>query len=306
MSLGGELKEAALEIRLKLRIAGGLIVLVFMATAAPPKIEVHGHRGARWARPENTLPAFQYALESGVDVLELDMFVTKDNQVVVTHDPFLNPDLCVDEKGGKIKPDIRVRSLTLKELKTYDCGRLKNPRFPSQQPVAYTSIPTLKEVFELVKTSKLSAAKTVRFNIETKSEESHPDWTPAPTEFVQRVLEIVKAYGWMDRVILQSFDYRTLKAAKDLEPDLVTSLLIETRPPKGQMVALAKQYKVQIVSPNHEWLTESDVQQLHGIGVKLAPWTANSKEDWSKLRAMKVDAVITDNPHDLIQFLREN
>jgi len=268
-------------------------------------IEVHGHRGARWMRPENTLPAFQYALESGVDVLELDMVVTRDNQIVVSHDGVLDPELCLDKDGKKITSEILIRSLTLKELKAYDCGSLVNPRFPTQQPVPKTSIPTLDEVFVLVEASP--KAKTVRFNIETKSEEEHPDWTPPPKEFVRLVFEVVKRHKMIDRIILQSSDYRTLEAARALYPRATLAIGVREKPKNSQeLVKLAKKYTAQILQPNFQWLNKRDVEALHAAGIKVVPWTPNQRRDWQNLINMKVDGIITDNPKGLLELIQSN
>ena len=287
------------------------VIALTMAQPAPAKIpeqklEIQGHRGARWMRPENTLPAFQYALENGVSTLELDMHVTEDNVIVVTHDPYINENVCLDPNGQRIHDKILVKNLTLKELRKYDCGSLVNPLFPAQTPVPKTSMPTLEEVFGLVENSKLPNAKTIKFNIETKSEEAHPEFTPAPEPFVRMVLATVKKHKMLNRVELQSFDYRTLKIAKQLEPKLKLSLLIENRPKEENgLIQLVQQYGVQILSPNYEWLTEQDVQDMHKIRVKVLPWTPNTREDWRKLIGMGVDGIITDNPKALIDFVKE-
>ncbi len=268
-------------------------------------LEVQGHRGARWVRPENTLPAFEYAIQVGVDTLELDMLITKDGQVVVHHDPVLNPDICLDPQGKKISDKISIRSLTLKELKSYDCGSLVNPRFPQQVIQPKTSIHTLNEVFEFVEKSKLPAAKRVLFNIETKSDEGHPEYSPSPEEFVKLVLAIVKKHKLMDRVTLESFDYRTLKVARKLEPKLPLSLLIEYRPKEaGALVNLMKENQAQILSPNYEWLTAQDVMDIHKIGGRVIPWTPNTKKDWQSLIEKGVDGLITDNPKELLEVLK--
>jgi glycerophosphoryl diester phosphodiesterase len=293
-----------------LMIATFLIVLTMVQTASAKisekKLEIQGHRGARWTRPENTLPAFQYALENGVSTLELDMHVTKDNVIVVTHDPYISEDVCLDPNAQRIHDRILVKSLTLEELRKYDCGSLVNPHFPTQTPVPKTSMPTLEEVFGLVENSKLPNAKTIKFNIETKSEEAHPEFTPAPEPFVRMVLATVKKHKMLNRVELQSFDYRTLKIAKKLEPNLKLSLLIEDRPKEQNgLLQLVRQYGVQILSPNYQWLTEQDVQDMHKIGVTVLPWTPNTLEDWRKLIGMGVDGIITDNPKALIDFVKE-
>ncbi|HVV45280.1 MAG TPA: glycerophosphodiester phosphodiesterase family protein, partial [Bryobacteraceae bacterium] len=125
--------------------------------SAARRILVHGHRGARGRRPENTLPAFQYAIAQGVDVLELDVAVTKDNVAVVSHDPLINATICSGPKTG-----VAIHTLTLAELRQYDCGAKRNPAFPEQVPAPGTRIPTLDEVFDLARGS------AVQFNVETK------------------------------------------------------------------------------------------------------------------------------------------
>ena len=131
-------------------------------------IDVHGHRGTRGTRPENTLASFREALRVGVDVLEMDMNVTKDGVVVISHEKSIGPDICLGPGGEKITQPVPIISLTLEELKKYDCGTIRNAKFPDQIPSPGEKIPTLAEVFELVKNSTEPAAAKVRFNIETK------------------------------------------------------------------------------------------------------------------------------------------
>ncbi|SFL58832.1 glycerophosphodiester phosphodiesterase [Nitrosomonas communis] len=281
----------------------GAFLISFLESAYA--LEVQGHRGARWMRPENTLPAFEYALQVGVDTLELDTLITKDDQVVVHHDPALNPNICLDPRGKKLTAQILIRSLTLKELKGYDCGSLVNPSFPQQIAQPKTPIPTLDEVFEMVEKSKLHTAKKVHFNIEIKSEETHPEYSPSPDKFVKLVLAVVKKHNLMNRVILQSFDLRTLKIARQLEPKLPLSILIEDRPAEaGALVKLMKAYQAQILSPNYEWLTAQDVAEIHEMEARVIPWTPNTKEDWQSIIKKGVDGIITDNPKKLLDFLK--
>src|SRR5580704_239460 len=143
-------------------------------------IQVHGHRGARARLPENTLPAFRYSIEQGVDALELDVVVTNDNVVVVSHDPWI-------DQG------VEIRTLTFAELSEYDCGAKQNPLFPTQVPVPGTRIPSLDEVFAL------GHGNTVQFNVETKI---------FAESFTQRILDLIRKHAFEPRVILQSFDPR--------------------------------------------------------------------------------------------------
>lgn len=276
------------------------------ASAVTPKtrIAIHGHRGARAMRPENTLPAFEYALQTGVDLLEMDMAVTRDGVIVISHDPHISPEICLSPKGERLSSAPLIHDLTLAEVKQYDCGTLRHPRFATQTPVNGTRIPTLHEVFELVKRSKLPAAKTVRFNIETKIFADHPEYTVGPEEFMTLVLKEFRSSGLMKRIVLQSFDPRTLIIARKQEPGLPRSMLVED--PKKDLVQAAKEVDAQIMSPDWELLTAEKVRALHDAGFEVHPWTPDDEKAWAKLVAMKVDGIITDDPAGLKKFLGYN
>lgn len=273
---------------------------------APTSIQVHGHRGARARLPENTLPAFEYALNLGVDYLELDLAVTRDGVLVVSHDPHINPILCVDANGKKFPEgkEPLIHDLTLQQVQSYDCGSIQNPRFPKQETKKGTSIPTLEQVFETVKKSTLAHAKKVRFNIETKIFPDHPEYTVGPLEFAKKVIALLKKHGMLDRSVLQSFDYRTLIAAKKLEPRLKISALTETA--QEDLEKTARDLKPDFISPLWTLINAEKVSKLHALGVKLAPWTANEPSEWNQLIAWKVDAIITDDPEGLIDYLKMN
>ncbi len=283
-----------------------LLLTSATALAAPiaPKarIEIHGHRGARAMRPENTLPAFEYALEQGVDLLEMDMAVTRDGVIVISHDPHINPEICLGPDGKRLTQGPLIHDLSLAEVKRYDCGTLKHPRFAAtQQPVPGTRIPTLKEVFELVRTSKAPAARTVRLNIETKIFADHPEYTVGPERFMKLVLKEFRASHLLKRIVLQSFDPRTLVIARRDEPGLPRSMLVED--PAKDLVAVGREVSAQIVSPDWELLTADKVAKLHEAGFEVHPWTPDDEAAWAKLVAMKVDGIITDDPAGLKNYL---
>lgn len=281
------------------------LVFLTIGAAAMPKVEVQGHRGARWVRPENSMPAFQYALENGVPVLEMDMHVTKDNVIVITHDPFINPQVCVDMNGQKAADHVLIRSLTWDEVRKYDCGSKIHPHFPEQKTFARTTIPSLDAVFEMVSKSARPNSRTIQFNIETKSDPAHPNYTPPPEEFVRLFLRSVNKFRMLERVTLQSFDYRTLKAAREIEPRLKLSLLVENQPKEtGALLKLAKEFAVNTVSPNFRWLTIGDVDELHKHNLKVVPWTVNQPADWQRMLTIGVDGMITDHPKALLDYLK--
>jgi glycerophosphoryl diester phosphodiesterase len=283
-----------------------MILLAFslLTHSALADIEVHGHRGASAVQPENTIPALLHALKAGVDVLEFDLGISKEGVLVLSHDPRLSPVICQGPQGENPPADLLIRALTVAELKKWDCGTRKNPRFPQQMPVPGTAIPTLDEALAAIQSSKLPQAKTVRFNIETKIEPEHPDWTVGPEEFAAKVVEALKKHGILGRTILQSFDPRTLLAARKLEPKITLSYLTET---EGEdWVATAKKLGVQWVSPYLASVNEVNVRAAHQAGLKVVPWTANFPQEWEALVSAKVDAIITDDPEALIRFLKTN
>jgi len=266
--------------------------LLIMTAHAAPRILVHGHRGARALRPENTIPAFQYAIEIGADVLEMDVAVTKDNVLVISHDPHINKAICQGPHPG-----VAIRELTLAELGEYDCGALKNPRFPKQQPVPGTRIPTLDEVLSL------SAGNKVQFNIETKSFPDHPELTPAPDVFAQMMLEVIRKHQLESRSIVQSFDFRTLRAMHQLAPGIRLAALWEGA--KRPFVEIAQEAMAGIISPDFGLVTPEQVKASHAAGLEVIPWTADTPEAWQKLIDAGVDAIITDDPAALIAYLEQ-
>jgi len=258
---------------------------------AAGRILVHGHRGARAAMPENTLPAFEYALKAGVDVLELDMSVTKDNVVVISHDSTLSAPVCTGPRDHA-----PIRELTLAQVREYDCGAKQNPQFPKQKTVPGTKMPTLDEVFTMAKSSP------AEFNIETKIIPGKPELAPTPDEFVKLVLAVIRKHKMESRVILQSFDFRTLHAMHRIAPEIRLSALYAGLP--KDFVAIAQEAGAKIVSPMYQLVTREQVEAAHKAGLQVVPWTANLPEDWQKLVDAKVDAIISDDPAALIAFLK--
>ncbi len=254
-------------------------------------MKVQGHRGARALRPENTLPAFEYAIAQGVDALELDMAVTRDNVIVVSHDPYLEPPVCTGPQ-----PKATIHELTLAEVKKWDCGAQRNPAFPRQQPVPGTRMPTLDEVFAL------APKGTFLFNIETKSFPEHPELTPAPEEFSRMVLEKIRAHHLESRVILQSFDFRTLHAMKKLAPEIRLAALYSG--PAKSFVEIAREAGAGIISPAFALVTPEQVKASHAAGLEVIPWTPDTPADWDRLIAAGVDSIITDDPAGLIEHLK--
>ena len=260
-----------------------ILFAMSLTTVAANRVLVHGHRGARAVLPENTIPAFEYAIQAGADVLELDLSVTRDKVLVVSHDPALDSSICT---GWPHRTPIRL--LSLEQLKKVDCGSLKNPGFPKQKPVPGTKIPTLDEVFALAKRGDFE------FNVETKIFAKYPFLTPGPDEFARLLYDVIRKHGLQQRVIVQSFDFRTLQAMKKLDPKIRLSALYDAEP--RSFVAIAKEAGAQIVSPEHKLVTKEQVDAAHKAGLQVVPWTANTPADWKRLVDCGVDAIISDHP----------
>ena len=294
-----------------------MVAIVSIPAAA---FDLQGHRGARGLAPENTLAGFARALEIGVTTLETDLAVTKDGVLVLSHDPVFNPDVVRGADGAWLVPPIPpINSLTLVELKLYDVGRIKPgskyaQQFPDQQPADGARVPTLAELFDLAK----SSGKAPRFNIETKLSPDKPGEAPDPEAFARVVVEAVRAAGLSNRTTLQSFDWRTLIAARNLAPDIETVCLTaastlrdrtvdgERRPSAwlagfdpaafGSVPALAKAAGCGTWSPRFAELTANLVSEAQALGLKVVPWTINAPADMARAIDMKVDGLITDYP----------
>jgi glycerophosphoryl diester phosphodiesterase len=262
------------------------------SAATPQKILVHGHRGARAQRPENTLPAFDYAIKAGVDVLELDMAVTRDQVLVISHDPIMRAPVCSGPQASAV-----IHELSLAQVRQWDCGAVQNPAFPKQTPVPGTRMPTLDEVF------KLARRGTFDFNIETKIFPDKPEYTPSPEEFVRLVLAKIRKYKLEKRVILQSFDFRTLIAMKKLAPEIRRSALVLADP--RDFPTIAREAQAGIISPHYSLVTREKVAAAHAAGLQVVSWTANTRADWDKQIDAGVDAIISDDPAELIVYLKE-
>ncbi len=258
--------------------------------AAP--IQVHGHRGARAVLPENTIPAFAYAIDQGVDAIEMDVAVTKDDVLVISHDPVLNPEIC-RSPGGAV-----IRELTFAQLRLWDCGSLVNPHFPNQQPIPGTRIPALEEVFTLAERGNFL------FNIEAKLFPDHPALTPTPERFAELLLHAIDRHHLRPRVIVQSFDFRILIAMKNLAPAIRLAALDEDEN-LGDFVSVARGACAQIIAPEKGLVTPAKVVAAHQAGLQVIPWTANTPQAWDPLLAAAVDAIITDDPAALINYLKQ-
>ena len=269
-----------------------LFVAMALAASAQPRILVHGHRGARAVLPENTLPAFEHAIAAGADMIELDLAVTKDNVLVVSHDPAVNRRICTGPEG-----ETRIRFMTLAEVKAFDCGAKANPEFPKQTAVPGTLIPTLDEALALAPKGSFG------FNIETKIDAKKPELAPDPAAFARLLVDAIRRHKIEARVMVQSFDFRILKEVHAIAPDLKLCALYGGLP--KDLVKISKEAGgVPIVAPHHRLVTKGKVRKAHKNGLQVVPWTVNTPGAWDKMIRAGVDAIITDDPAALIAHLK--
>ncbi len=286
--------------------------------------DLQGHRGARGLLPENTLAAFQKALDLGVDTIECDMAITKDGVVVIHHDLWLNPDTTRGPDGKWL--DGRgpaISELTFAELQKYDVGRIKPgtdyaKTFSAQQPVDGARIPRLADLFDLVKKSGNSR---VGFDCETKVSPLERAATRPVEEFTRMAIAEIRKAGMATRTMVQSFDWSTLQQIQKEAPEIRTMYLTSPRtlssPPGGapspwlagfnpeqhggSVPKAVKAANGKIWAPNQTYLTPALLAEARALGIIVIPWTVNETAMMNKLLDMGVDGIISDRP-DLVQI----
>jgi len=287
----------------KIRIPFYIIILIVILMRlysyydVPQKIEIHGHRGARGNYPENTLTGFKYAIENDIDILELDLQLTKDDEIIIYHDKNINPDICINGIG-----DIPIKSLTLNDIKKYDCATKLNISFPLQKSIPKEQIPTFKELLEMV---NKNYNKPIQYNVEIKTT-PELDSADEVKHFVNMLVNIIDKYDLTNKIIVQSFDKRALKYIKTINPIIKTSLLIENEQIDNNVILLAKELNVNIISPDFVLLDKKIINDVHTAGFKVIPWTINDIDTLKKMIEYKVDGVITDYPVTMRNYIMLN
>jgi glycerophosphoryl diester phosphodiesterase len=279
--------------------------MLFSNCNPDPHLEVQGHRGCRGLFPENSLPAFQKAIDLGVTTLEMDLVISKDKKVVVSHDPFMNHEIALDIDGNEIseanEKSYNLYTMDYDSIKMYDCGSKPHPRFPNQKKLKVYK-PLLEEVIDLAESQ---TQHTILYNIEIKS---LPKWdnvfTPKVEEFVGLALHVIHQKGIASRTTLQSFDVRALEEIKRTSPNMQISLLVDEDESIFDKLKLLS-FKPEIISPYFELLNVEIVKRLHAQGFKVIPWTLNEEADIINMISYGVDGIITDYPDQLIKILNE-
>lgn len=285
-----------------MRRAYVMVILLLLGCETPRQLDIQGHRGYRGLFPENTLLGFKKALELGVNTLELDVVISKDSLVVVSHEPFMNHEIALDAFGREIEKQnetsFNLFQMAYDSIKQYDCGSRVHMRFPGQEKEK-TYKPLLKEVIDMAEDI---SNKSVYYNIEIKSKpEIDRLFTPHLDAYVDLVVNVIVSKGVEKRTIIQSFDLRALELTKLRYPKLQLALLVdETESIEGKLSDLS--FKPNIVSPYFKLLNAEIVKRLHSKGFKVIPWTVNEPSDIAQIIALNVDGIISDYPNRVIEL----
>jgi glycerophosphoryl diester phosphodiesterase len=261
------------------------------------------HRGGRGLMPENTIPAMLNAIALGVTTLEMDVCISKDKKVFLSHEAFFNHEITTKPDGGfieeKDEKSFNMYQMNYADIVKYDVGMKPHPRFPDQQKMKAVK-PLLSDLFKAVKADMITRRRPFPFyNIETKSlPETDNKYHPAPAEFVELLMKEIKDNGMEDFVIIQSFDFRTLQYLHLHYPNIKTAMLVEAI----SKSSFRKQIKdigftPTIYSPESIMVIPELIKDCHDLNMKIIPWTVNDKTKIEELKKMGVDGIITDYPN---------
>ena len=280
-----------------------LILLLFTAPAfaqSPRPFSIEGHRGARGWLPENTIPSFVKAIEQGADTIELDLVVSRDGKLVVSHEPWFSSAISLDKNGKPIAPekekDYNIFRMDYSEVKKFDVGSIGNKDFP-QQAKMKAHKPLLKDVFKAVDAyTRKNKLAPVRYNIEIKSSPAGDGtFQPVPSVFAKMVYDEVLAHRLQGRVKVQSFDVRPLQELRKLPTRLPIALLV------GNKDGIEKNlerlgFKPDTYSPHYSLVDAALVTYCREQGIRIVPWTVNEISDLERMKTFLLDGIITDYP----------
>ncbi len=286
-----------------------LLILLSLVMFSQSNFDIQGHRGCRGLYPENTIVGFIEAVKLGVNTLEMDVVVSKDGKLVVSHDPFMNAEICSTPHGEPVgeqdKKLYRLYQLNYDEIKQFDCGLRGNEKFPEQKKVAAFK-PLLSDVIDTIeKYIQQNHLLPVNYNIETKSTPEGDDVDhPKPAMFAKLLYDLLKQKNILSKSIIQSFDPRTLQVIHQIDATATTALLV------FDMDSFEKNihqlgFNPSIYSPNFILVTEKLISKCHAQKIKIIPWTVNDEDKMRKFKLLDLDGIITDYPDRAIKVWRE-
>lgn len=265
-----------------------------------PKFDVQGHRGARGLMPENTIPAFMAAIDTGVTTIEMDLAVTKDKKVIVSHEGWMSSLICLDPSGNPIdrknEKKHNIYQMTYDQVMQYDCGSKPFDRFPHQKKMAATKPLLVDVILAIENYIKGHNLYEVDYNIEIKSEpEGDNKFHPKPQEFSDLVFNLINEYLPWERVVIQSFDFRVLKYWHEKHPEVRLAVLVENLNTIDENIK-ALGFTPSIYSPEFTLLSKSEIKRCHDLKMRVIPWTVNDRKEMEELKLWGVDGIITDYP----------
>ncbi|XOV92265.1 MAG: glycerophosphodiester phosphodiesterase family protein [Bacteroidota bacterium] len=286
---------------MRILIVSLTIVLLSCQVKQKESFDLQGHRGARGVYPENSIPGFIYAINQGSTTIELDLAVSKDNQLVVSHDPYMSGTFCLDPEGNEIPDSVQrshnIYQMTYEEVRSYDCGSKPHPGFPEQKKMA-TYKPLFSEMIDSVENYlEKTGLPPVNYNVEIKSSEKTDNtFHPTPDVFSDMVVELLSNKLDLSRVNIQSFDFRVVQYLHENYPDVRLALLI------GNDLGLQANldslgFTPDIYSCHFSLVSQELVDKCHEMGMKIIPWTINDVEGMQKMEGFGVDGLITDYPN---------
>lgn len=284
-----------------------IIILMFFMIKVNPldsqSLDIQGHRGCRGLYPENTIVAFVHAMKLGVHTLEFDVVISKDKEVIVSHEPFMNHEICTQPNGRPIlkenEESHNIYELTYDEIKTYDSGTTYFDKFPHQVKIR-THKPSLHDV--ILKTSEIDSS--ILYNIEIKRKiewdsTHHPEYQ----EFADLVINKLNELNVLNRTTVQCFDIETLKYIDSKYPDVRLVYLVANRNTIDQNMELLG-FNPYVYSPYFKMISSKDVEFCKVNNIKLIPWTVNDFKDLRDQIELGVDGIITDYPDRLLQMVK--
>ena len=287
------------------------IILLFSINTFAQTVEnfdIEGHRGARGLVPENTIPSFLKALEFGVDTLELDVVISRDNQIVISHEPWFSHVISLDKTGKPIleekEKEFNIYKMDYSEIKQFDVGSLGNKGFPEQRKMKIYK-PLLKDVFsEVQKYIRKNKLKQVRYNIEIKSTPVGDNiYHPAADVFARMIYDEILKYKMGKNVIVQAFDVRPLQELRKLPVKLPLALLVGNKDGIEKSIANLG-FQPETYSPHYSLVDEATVNYCRERNIKIVPWTVNEIADLERMKKFNLDGIITDYPDRAVKIFR--
>jgi len=271
-------------------------------SAQSKKIDLQGHRGCRGLMPENTIAAMLHSIDLGVTTLEMDVVITKDKKVVLSHETFMNPEIATPPNGQQFSSpkdkSYNIYQMTYEEVSKWDVGIKPNPKFPTQKKMPATK-PLLSDVIAAVEEYvKLHHHKPLNYNIETKCAPASDGIShPAPEEFVALLVDVITKGNVATRTTIQSFDKRSLQVLHQSYPSIKTSFLIDGSNKKTPEALIAELgFHPSFLSPAYALINQEYVEACKKVKLKLIAWTVNEEADIKKMAALGVDGIISDYP----------